>query len=168
MTTCSIKLTSDQRCALKTLLKQETILAEQCDQCMKKFAELSAELQLMHHDNAIDNDDDGYGDGDESAHRCKQFMRTHSSIDCNVNATSCDVTFKMIKIAASCDCMCLQSACFRVLHKWTPLLDRFRMKLLKIKHLCLTNMNATSAVSNAACAKIRKTVQKITRSKTTS
>lgn len=165
MTTCSIKLTSEQRCALKALLRQETVLAEQCDQYLKKFAQLSAELQLMYHGNCNDVND---GDDDDSGHRCKQFLRTHSSIECNVDATSCDVAFKMVKIAASCDCVCLQAACFRVLHKWTPLLDRFRMKLLKIKHLCLTNMNATSSVSNAACAKVRKTVQKITRSKTTS
>jgi hypothetical protein len=158
MTTCVAKLTPELRSALKAVLNQESTLAEQCNKYMKQFTEMSNELRLIHHEDHAD----------ECAHKRKQFIRSHASfIDC-VNATSCDVTFKMIKVAAACDCMCIQSACFRVLHKWTPLLDRFRMKLLKIKQLCLTNVNETNAISNTVCDKIQKTVHKILRLKTTS
>ena len=158
MTTCVAKLTPDLRSALKAVLSQESAIAEQCNQCIKQFTETSNELRLIHHEDDVD----------ECARKRKQFIRSRASFSDCVNVTSCDVTFKMIKGAAACDCVCIQAACFRVLHKWTPLLDRFRMKLLKIKQLCLTNVNATNAISNTVCDKIEKTVHKILRLKPTS
>jgi hypothetical protein len=49
------------------------------------------------------------------------------------------------------------------LYKWTPHLDRLRMKLLKIKNMC-----ATTRPDINICARIEKTVRKILKLKTAS
>jgi hypothetical protein len=70
-----------------------------------------------------------------------------------------------INAAASCECICIQAACFRIIHKWTPLMDALRMKLLKIRRLCRAN-GSLGAIE--ACIKIEKTVHKLLKLKTTS
>jgi|Laugrefbdmm110sn_1035136.scaffolds.fasta_scaffold23521_2 hypothetical protein len=150
--TCRVKLTPHLRQTLKTLLDQESMLAEQCNKCIQQFSRLSNELQLMQHEHDLE----------ERTLKCSEFIRSHATLECECDTTASDVMLETINAAASCDCICIQAACFRIIHKWTPLMDAFRMKLLKIRRLCRTN-GSLGAVE--ACIKIEKTVHKL---KTTS
>jgi hypothetical protein len=150
---CGSRLTPKLRQTLKTLLDQESTLAEQCNKCIQQFSRLSNELQLMQHEHDLE----------ERALKCSEFIRAHATLDCD--ATACEVMFETINSAASCDCICIQAACFRIIHKWTPLMDDFRMKLLKIRRLCRAN-GSLGAIET--CIKIEKNVHKILKLKTTS
>jgi hypothetical protein len=153
--TCTARLTQPLRQTLKRLLDQESTIAEQCNNCIRQFSRLSNELQLMRHEHDLE----------ERALKCSEFIRRHATLECDCDATACEVMFETINYAASCDCICIQAACFRIIHKWTPLMDNFRMKLLKIRRLCRAN-GSTGAVET--CDKIEKTVHKILKLKTTS
>jgi hypothetical protein len=55
--------------------------------------------------------------------------------------------------------MCIQAACFRILYKWLPELDKLRMKRLKVITLCSDSvLSQTGAVE--VCAKIEQIAQK--------
>jgi len=150
---CSSRLTPRLRKMLKRLLDQESAVADQCNKCIRQFSQLSNELQLMHHEHDLE----------ERALKSSEFIRAHATLDCE--ATACEVMFETINSAASCDCICIQAACFRIIHKWTPLMDAFHMKLLKIRRLCRAN-GSLGAIET--CSKIEKTVHKILKLKTTS
>jgi hypothetical protein len=152
---CTSKLTPKLRQTLKTLLDQESTIAEQCNKCIQQFSWLSNELQLMRHEHDLE----------ERALKCSEFIRRHATLECECDATACEVMFETINAAASCDCICIQAACFRIIHKWTPLMDAFRMKLLKIRMLCRAN-GSLDAIET--CDKIEKNVHKILKLKTTS
>ncbi len=152
---CTSTPTPRLRQMLKRLLDQESTIAEQCNNCIRQFSRLSNELQLMQHEHDLE----------ERALKCSEFIRAHATLECECDAKACEVMFETINYAASCDCICIQAACFRIIHKWTPLMDAFRMKLLKIRRLCRAN-GSTGAVET--CDKIEKTVHKILKLKTTS
>jgi len=155
--TCTTRLTPHLRQILKRLLDQESTIAEQCNKCIQQFSRISNELQLMHHVHEHDVEEH------ELSLKCSEFIRHHATLECEFDATACDVMFETINSAASCDCICIQAACFRIIHKWTPLMDNFRMKLLKIRRLCRA---ATNAIET--CDKIEKTVHNILKLKTAS
>ena len=150
---CSSTPTPRLRQTLKLLLDQESAIAEQCNNCIRQFSQLSNELQMMRLEHDLE----------ERALKSSEFIRTQSTLDCD--ATACEVIFETINYAASCDCICIQAACFRIIHKWTPLMDAFRMKLLKIRMLCRAN-GSLDAIET--CDKIEKNVHKILKLKTTS
>jgi hypothetical protein len=154
---CRVKLTPHLRQMLKQLLDQESAIADQCNKCIQQFARLSNELQLMLHEHDADEH--------ELSLKCSEFIRRHATLECECDTTASDVMLETINAAASCDCICIQAACFRIIHKWTPLMDAFRMKLLKIRRLCRAN-GSLGAIE--ACIKIEKTVHKILKLKTTS
>lgn len=156
---CKTKLTSHLRKTLKTLLDQESAIVDQCNRCIKQFSQLSNELQLMHHAHEHDVEEH------ELSLKCSEFIRRHATLECECDATACDVMCETINDAASCDCICIQAACFRIIHKWTPLMDDFRMKLLKIRKLCRSN-GSPDAIET--CRKIEKTVHNVLKLKTTS
>jgi hypothetical protein len=147
---CTAMLTPSLRQTLKTLLDQESAIVDQCNRCIKQFSQLSNELQLMHH--AHEHNEE------ERALKCSEFIRRHATLECECETTACDVMGETINSAASCDCICIQAACFRILHKWIPLIDAFRMKLLKIRKLCRSN-GSPDAIET--CRKIEKTVHNI-------
>jgi hypothetical protein len=154
---CRAKLTPHLRQTLKTLLEQESGIADQCNKCIKQFSRLSNELQLMLHDHDLEEH--------ELSLKCSEFVRSHATLECECDTTASDVMLETINTAASCDCICIQAACFRIIHKWMPLMDAFRMKLLKIRRLCRAN-GSLGAIE--ACIKIEKTVHNILKLKTTS
>ena len=151
--TCTSTPTPRLRQTLKTLLDQESAVADQCNKCIQQFSRLSNELQLMQHEHDLE----------ERALKCGEFIRRHATCECD--ATACEVMFETINYAASCDCICIQAACFRIIHKWTPLMDDFRMKLLKIRRLCRANGSLDTIET---CNQIEKTLHKILKLKTTS
>lgn len=146
---CSATLNTNERRVLRQLLVKENQIVEKCNHNMSQFSKMLSELQCIKHTQ----------DSDERALKYDEFIRQHASLDCDM--TICDMVPDATQIALSCDCLCLQAACFRVLYKWIPLLDTTRMKLLKIKNTCA---NATKYGSNdgvETCASIEKTVRKI-------
>jgi hypothetical protein len=70
-----------------------------------------------------------------------------------------------VKIAMTCDCVCIQATCFRMLYKWIPELDMLRRKLMKIKKMCC---DAGAGSVYETCARIEKTVYKIIKLKSAS
>lgn len=151
---CSATLNTNERRVLRQLLVKENQIVEKCNYNMCEFSKMLNELQCIRHTQ----------DSDERALKYDEFIRQNASLDCDM--TICDMVPEATQIALSCDCMCLQAACFRVLYKWIPLLDTTRMKLLKIKNICA---NATKYVSKNGieiCASIEKTVRKILKTAT--
>ena len=146
---CSATLTSHQRRVFRQLLVKEYQIVEKCNNNTSQFSKMLNELECINHN----------PDSDERILKCDEFIRVHASL--NYDMTICDMVPEAIQIALSCNCKCMQAACFRVLYKWIPLLDTLRMKLLKIKNTC---SNATKCVPKNGidtCASIEKTVRKI-------
>ena len=122
---------------------------------MSQFSHMMNELQCIHHDAA--------SDPDERALKSDKFIRSCARLECNM--TNYEIVPGAVQIAMTCDCLCLQAACFRVLYKWTPHLDQLRLKLLKIKNMCARPGSNTGV---ELCTRIEKTVQKILKLKAAS
>jgi hypothetical protein len=157
MAACSATLSSHQRHVLRTLLNQESQIVDQCNAHVSQFSHMMNELQCIHHDAA--------SDPDARALKSDEFIRSCARLECNMNMVNYEIVPGAVQIAMTCDCLCLQAACFRVLYKWTPQLDNLRMKLLKIKTMC-ARPGARTGVET--CARIEKTVQKILKLKAAS
>lgn len=156
MAACSATLSSHQRHVLRALLLHESKIADECNKYIYMFSDMMNELQCIHHAT----------DPDERALKCDEFIRAHARTDCNMpNMSNYEMVPGAVQIAMTCDCICMQAACFRVLYKWTPHLDKLRMKLLKIKNMC-ARPRANESVE--MCARIEKTVQKIMKLKAAS
>ena len=138
---------------LRSLLAKESQIVEQCNKHVSRFTEMLNELQCIEH----------LHDSDERVLKCDEFIRTHARLDCDMSG--CDMVHGAVQTAMTCDCICIQAACFRMLYKLIPQLDTLRMKLLKIKNMCST-MGSTPGVET--CANIEKTVLKILKLKPTS
>jgi hypothetical protein len=150
MTACSATLSSHQRHVLRTLLNQESQIVDQCNAHVSQFSHMMNELQCIHHASS---------DPDERALKRDEFIRSCARLECKMD--NYEIVPGAVQIAMTCECLCLQAACFRVLYKWTPHLDHLRMKLLKIKTMCARPGSET-------CARIEKTVQKILKLKAAS
>jgi hypothetical protein len=157
MTACSATLSSHQRHVLRTLLLQESQIVDQCNARMSQFSHMMNELQCIHHDAA--------SEPDARALKSDEFIRSCARLECNMVNISNEMIPGAVQIAMTCDCICMQAACFRVLYKWTPHLDRLRLKLLKIKNMCARPGSNTGV---ELCARIEKTVQKIIKLKAAS
>lgn len=128
---------------------------------------LMSELQCINH----------VHDLDERALKCDDLIRTYANIDCDMS--SYDMVPGAVKIAMTCDCVCIQATCFRMLYKWIPELDMLQRKLLKIKKMCRESGAGSGAGSGSGagagsdsvyetCARIEKTVYKILKLKSAS
>jgi len=163
---CSATLSSQERRILRLLLAQESNIVDQCNACLSKFSSMMHDLQCMRHDHDLD----------EHTLKCDEFIRTHASLDCDVSG--CEMVPGAVQTAMTCDCICVQAACFRILYKWTPQLDMLRMKLLKIKNMCSAHVLKSGIVTcgsetrgsetrgsetrgSETCDNIEKTVKKI-------
>lgn len=144
---CTAKLSAQQRHILQTLLTRESQLVDQCNAHISQYSRMMNELQCILH----------ASESNEVALKCDEFIRSCAQLDCNTFNHD-TVPSTAVQTAMNCDCICMQAACFRVLYKWTPHLDRLRMKLLKIKNMC-ARPSANEGVNT--CARIEKTVQKI-------
>jgi len=154
MTACTATLSSHQRHVLRTLLSQESQIVDNCNGCLSQFSDMMNELQCIHHAT----------DPDERALKSDDFIRLRARTDCDMPNLPNEMIPGAVQIAMTCDCICMQAACFRVLYKWTPHLDRLRLKLLKIKNMCARPGSNTGV---ELCARIEKTVQKILKLKAT-
>ena len=151
MTSCSASLSSQQRRVLQLLLAKEVQMEEQCNKHVARFTNMLHELQCINH----------HHDSDEHALKCNEFVRVNASIECDT--TVHEMVPGAIQIAVTCDCMCIQAACFRMFYKWHPKLDNLRMKLLKIKNMCsslMTHMPKNNGGVDT-CIKIEQIVRKI-------
>lgn len=158
MTSCCATLSSQERRILRLLLEQESKIVDQCNAFLSKFSTMMHDLQCMRH----------HHDLDERALKCDEFIRTNASLDCNMHApATCEMVPGAVQTALTCDCICVQAACFRILYKWIPHLDMLRMKLLKIKNICSAHV-LKSGDSSETCDNIEKTVQKILKLQTAS
>lgn len=149
MTSCSATLSAHQRRMMRSLLAKESQIVEQCNKLVYRFTEMLNELQCMHH----------HHDSDERALKCDEFIRVHASLDCDM--TICEMVPDATQTAMTCDCLCIQAACFRILYKWIPHLDTLRMKLLKIKTTCATAIKYVPKNGVEICAEIEKIVRKM-------
>lgn len=152
MATCTARLSSTQRRILRTLLNQESEIADQCNACIAQLSNMLNALQIMHHDDDPENHD----------LKCNEFIRMHAR---GHVMTNCEIPQCAIQTAMDCNCICIQAACFRMVYKWIPKLDVLQMKLLKIQTLCEKHGSKTGVV---LCAEIEKTVQNVLKSQTTS
>ena len=148
MPPCSASLSTHQRRILRTTMSQESQIMDQCNQITHQLCELLNELQCINHVHALD----------ERALKCEKIIRIYASIACDMS--SCDMVPGAVQMALSCDCVCIQATCFRMLYKWIPKLDMLRMKMLKIKKMC-SEAGAGSMTVIETCASIEKTVHKI-------
>jgi hypothetical protein len=153
MTDCSATLSSHERRMLRALLKQESQIVDRCNRHLSQFSDMMNDLQYIRH----------HQDFNERVLKCDEFIRTHARLDCDMPGF--DMVHGAVQTAMTCDCICIQAACFRMLYKLIPQLDTLRMKLLKIKNMCST-MGSTPGVET--CANIEKTVLKILKLKPTS
>jgi hypothetical protein len=149
MTSCSATLSTHQRRMLRSVLAKESQIVEQCNKHVYAFTEMLNELQCMNH----------LRDSDEHALKCDEFIRMHAYIDCDVSLH--DMVPGATQMALSCDCMCIQAACFRILYKWIPKLDTMRMKLLKIKNMCADATKHVPINGVDACSQIEKIMRKM-------
>ena len=100
---------------------------------------------------------------EELALKCAEFIRDVKQLDqlrdvADIAAHNMDPA--AIQIALTCDCMCIQAACFRILYKWLPELDNLRMKRMKVKTLC-SDLALEQKCVVEVCAKIEHIAQKI-------
>ena len=147
---CSATLSAHQRRVLRLLLAKESEIVEQYNQTIARFSRMLNELTCINH----------HRDSDARALKCEEFIRSHASIACDT--TICDMVPDATQTAMTCDCTCIQAACFRILYKWIPLLDTLRMKLLKIKSTCATATNKHVPKNGVdTCAEIEQMVRKI-------
>lgn len=144
MPPCSAVLSPRERQILRTLLAQESQIVDQCNKHISQFVDILNELQCIHH----------VHDLEERALKYDEFVRTHARLDCDM--TNCDMIPGAVQISMTCNCICIQAACFRMLYKWIPKLDILRMKLLKIKTMCST---IGSNSGGETCTRIEKTAQ---------
>lgn len=149
MTSCYATLSSHQRRALQLLLAKESQIVEQCNKHVGRFTDILNELQCIHH----------HHDSDEHALKCDEFIRAHASLEFDM--TLHDMVPGAIQLAMTCDCLCIQAACFRILYKWIPKLDTLRRKLLKIKNTCADATNHVPKNGGNTCTKIEQIVRKI-------
>ena len=98
-------------------------------------------------------------DPDEFALKSDEFIRVHASLECDM--TSHDMVPGAMQLAMTCDCLCIQAACFRILYKWIPQLDTLRMKLLKIKNMCADATKRVPKNGVETCSEIEKMVRKM-------
>ena len=148
MPPCSAILSTHQRRILRTSMTQEYQIMVQCNKIMHQLSELLNELQCINHVHELD----------ERTLKCDKFIRTNASISCDMS--NYDMVTGAVQMAMTCDCVCIQATCFRMLYKWMPKLDILRMKMLKIKKMCSeTGRGSTSGIET--CARIEKTVHKI-------
>jgi hypothetical protein len=120
------------------------------------------------HDITVESD----SNEQERATKCIKFMTNHANMECT-NANNWTMNPEAIQMAMTSNCICIQATCFRVMYKWIPKLDTLRMKLLKIKRMCMTECGSGSSSSSATayiekCSKIQKTVHKLLQLKTAS
>ena len=168
---CTARLSSQQRRILRATMTREFQIVEQCNKIRHQMAVLMADLQCINHAHDLD----------ERALKCDELIRTYANIDCDMS--SCDMVPGAVQIAMTCDCVCIQATCFRMLYKWIPELDMMRRKLLKIKKMCCeagsgAGFGAGSGAGFGAgsgsgsvyetCARIEKTVHKILKLKSAS
>ena len=153
MTHCSATLSSQQRKTLRQLLAKESLIIEQCRKHCGHFADIMMRLQgVNHHENP-----------EEHALKCAEFIRNEQLLGQSSEEDDI-VVYNMdsgtIQIALTCDCMCIQAACFRILYKWIPELDNLRMKRLNVKTLCSNSAHAQKCAFDV-CAKIEHIARKI-------
>jgi hypothetical protein len=148
-TSCSATLSSHQRRVLQLLLAKESEIAEQCNKHVSRFTEILNELQCIEH----------LHDSDEHMLKCDEFIRAHAQMENDM--TVHHMVPGAIELAMTCDCVCIQAACFRILYKWIPKLDTLRMKLLKIKNMCADATKHVPKTGVETCAEIEKTVRKM-------
>ena len=152
MATCSARLSSNQRRILRTLLDQESEIADQCNAYIAQLSNMLNALQIMHHDDDPENHE----------LKCNEFIRMHARGHVIAN---CEMVPCAIQTAMNCNCICIQAACFRMVYKWIPKLDVLQMKLLKIQTMCEKHGSKTGI---ELCAEIEKTVKNVLKSQTTS
>ena len=144
---CSATLSTHQRRVLRLLLAKENEIVEQYNQNVARFSRMLNELKCINH----------HHNSDERSLKCEEFIRLHASLTCDT--TICEMVPDATQTAMTCDCLCIQAACFRILYKWIPLLDTLRMKLLKIKTICANTTKHKNGVET--CAEIEKMVRKL-------
>jgi len=149
MSSCAATLSTHQRRVLRLLLAKESLIIEQCNKHVSRFTEILNELQCIDH----------HHDSDEHALKSDEFIRVHASLECDI--TSHDMVPGAIQLAMTCDCMCIQAACFRILYKWIPKLDMLRMKLLKIKNMCADATKRVPKNGVETCSEIEKMLRKL-------
>jgi len=149
MTLCVATLSAQQRRIMRSLLAKESHIVEQCNKLVSRFTEMLNEIQCIDH----------HHDPDKRVLKCDEFIRVHASLDCDI--TICEMVPDATQTAMTCDCLCIQAACFRILYKWIPQLDTLRMKLLKIKTTCATAIKHVPKNGVETCAEIEKMVRKI-------
>jgi hypothetical protein len=149
MSSCAATLSTHQRRMLRSLLAKESLIVEQCNKHVYRFTEILNELQCIDH----------HHDADELALKSDEFIRVHASLECDM--TSHDMVPGAIQLAMTCECVCIQAACFRILYKWIPKLDMLRMKLLKIKNMCAHANQCVPKNGIETCAEIEKMVRKM-------
>ena len=152
---CTATLSTHQRQVLHTLLAKESQIVDQCNAHLSQFTHVMNELQCILH----------ASESNEVALKCDEFIRSCARLECNAWSNHDPVPSVTVQTAMNCNCICMQAACFRVLYKWTPQLDRLRMKLLKIKNMCA---RPRANVGVEMCTRIEKTVRKILNLKTAS
>ena len=149
MSSCSVTLSTHQRRMLRSLLAKESQIVEQCNKHVYRFTEMLNDLQCIEHNR----------DPDEFALKSDEFIRVHASLECDM--TSHDMVPGALQLAMTCDCLCIQAACFRILYKWIPQLDTLRMKLLKIKNMCADATKRVPKNGVETCSEIEKIVRKM-------
>ena len=149
MASCAATLSTHQRRVLQLLLAKESQIVEQCNKHTYLFTEILNELQCINH----------HHDTDEHMLKCNEFIRVYTSLDCDM--TVHEMVSGAMQTAMTCDCLCIQAACFRILYKWIPQLDTLRMKLLKIKTTCATAAKHVPKNGIKTCAEIEKIVRKM-------
>jgi len=147
---CSVSLTSHQRKILRKLLAKENKIIDQCRKYRGYFADIMMHMQCVNH----------YHNMEERTLKCGEFICKAKQLcqsieDDDIAVHNMDP--QAIQTALTCDCICIQAACFRILYKWLPELDNLRMKRLKVKTLC-----SESVIHGLElCAKIEHIAQKI-------
>ena len=149
MAYCSITLSTHQRNVLRALLAKESQIVEQCNQHTSQFSRMLNDLQCISH----------VHDTAERTLKCDEFIRVHASLDCDM--TIYEMVPDATQVAMTCDCMCIQAACFRILYRWIPMLDTLRMKLLKIKNTCAIATKHVPKNGIDTCNMIEKIVRKM-------
>ena len=149
MASCAATLSTHQRRVLQLLLAKESQIVEQCNKHTCLFTEMLNELQCINH----------HHDTYEHMLKCNEFIRVYISLDCDM--TVHEMVSGAMQTAMTCDCVCIQAACFRILYKWIPKLDTLRMKLFKIKNTCADATKHVPKNGIETCAEIEKMVRKM-------
>lgn len=156
---CTAHLSSQQRRILRAASEQESDITRECSQILRQLSELAKEL----HDITVESE----SNEQEQANKCIKFMTKHANMECT-NANNWTMNPEAIQMAMTSNCICIQATCFRVMYKWIPKLDTLRMKLLKIKRLCIVDSDGSASSHIEKCSKIQKTVHKLLQLKTAS